>query len=469
MEKNIKSLLLQSSLLAGFVAAGWFLGGPIGAAAGAASVGPAQKAAELATGYASNLAANAVERVCGGLVSHFRQRGEDGRLDPNHDEGRALRDAQLSSLAIFFDRRAKGKGFKTSFADGIKKWISVQKAEFEDNALAKAGDVEAALRAVFPSTLAEKAGDAHGVTINLRKTAEDCVIAELAAYNHVMDAETEASFRHPEEGWFPLFANQAAAQIKHNPLMRDIWMAMRMAVVDQKADDLLAAFEKQRLALDAALFGVTPFTLDYDIVPVIDDERHRFSPYNPAIPFVGREAELQELDDFLNANSAAFSWHMVVGGGGAGKSRLAYELFKAGELRRDWKVGFLSSDPGNVLVEPASFNDWTLKCNHLIIIDYVLAKAEATKGLLTKAINREKPYGYKLRVLLIERAEDAFQQAQVFPSDANERRKLEQARTAGSSLQLHAPEPDEIWAMGAAVSGWCGHGAGRVSRQAPGG
>ncbi len=114
-----------------------------------------------------------------------------------------------------------------------------------------------------------------------------------------------------------------------------------------------------------------------------------------AVSMVGRETEMQILYDFLQSE-ALFSWMLLTGPAGSGKSRLALELCYS--ARPEWNTGFLS--------RADNFTAWAhfrpLR-RTLIVIDYVSARiAEASAIILSLA----QSAGYlrdRVRVLLIER------------------------------------------------------------------
>ena len=68
-------------------------------------------------------------------------------------------------------------------------------------------------------------------------------------------------------------------------------------------------------------------------------ETTRFNYAARVLPFVGRDAETDELGDFLDGPEQPFRWLVLHGSGGVGKSRLALELCLA--LRSEWHAGFL--------------------------------------------------------------------------------------------------------------------------------
>ena len=119
------------------------------------------------------------------------------------------------------------------------------------------------------------------------------------------------------------------------------------------------------------------------------------------------EAE-QQLDAFCN-DPRSFLWWGVVGPGGVGKSRLAYELVR--RLRRDglWDAGFLrveNDDVTNNWLARDSRN-WRPHTPTLIVIDYAARFARSMLSCLlnlsSKSWHRAIGEGARIRVLLLDR------------------------------------------------------------------
>ncbi len=117
--------------------------------------------------------------------------------------------------------------------------------------------------------------------------------------------------------------------------------------------------------------------------------------------FVGRKNELGLLHDWAN-QKLDFSWTLVAGVGGMGKSRLALELCL--RLALDgWHAGFLAH--GTALTEAAKFAEFTPSRPTLLVIDYVSLNphwaGEVVRTLLDAATI--EPFAFPVRVLLLER------------------------------------------------------------------
>ncbi len=142
----------------------------------------------------------------------------------------------------------------------------------------------------------------------------------------------------------------------------------------------------------------------------LDKQRDRFVYKTERLKVVGREAELAELNAWLDktqhapGNPAGFGWDLWVGPPGSGKSRLALQLCRD---RQNWHCGFFSfKDPH----QP----DWLLwqpKANTLIIFDYVAEHADKIGRIISTLTSRAAlgakhplPQGINVRCLLLERA-----------------------------------------------------------------
>lgn len=127
----------------------------------------------------------------------------------------------------------------------------------------------------------------------------------------------------------------------------------------------------------------------------------RFAFYARRTPLFGRDEELSKLTTFLAA-PAPFSWLLVTGGGGSGKSRLALELCL--ESGPGWTAGFLDR-AGAALAADEVARGWNPTKPTLVIIDHVALCAEGTRAVLVRlAIRaRQGSLGRKVRLVIVER------------------------------------------------------------------
>lgn len=131
------------------------------------------------------------------------------------------------------------------------------------------------------------------------------------------------------------------------------------------------------------------------------NETTRFIYAARVLPFIGRDAEIGKLEDFLGGLEQPFRWMVLHGSGGVGKSRLALELCLA--ARSEWHAGFLSQEAD----EPA-WSRWQPLMPTLIVVDYAARDTERSGRLLRALAGRGPADGTPrlaapVRVLLIER------------------------------------------------------------------
>jgi hypothetical protein len=129
-------------------------------------------------------------------------------------------------------------------------------------------------------------------------------------------------------------------------------------------------------------------------------------------PFLGREKEINALENFL-ADEKRFCWWIVIGQGGLGKSRLALELCLRSE--KDWRAGFLPS-----WCSPDDYRNWVPNQPTLIIADYAASRPTVigtiVRMMKTHADNDR--VRYPVRLLLLERRIQRFYEGTAFYTDA---------------------------------------------------
>ena len=112
------------------------------------------------------------------------------------------------------------------------------------------------------------------------------------------------------------------------------------------------------------------------------------------VPFFGRETELSDLVEFLYANDP-FTWWIVVGGAGEGKSRLALELCLSHGM--PWRVGFMPSQ-----TDFKEWHRWQPERPTLLIADYASARPKELGDVVLSLCDR-KDLDCPVRLLLFER------------------------------------------------------------------
>ena len=106
------------------------------------------------------------------------------------------------------------------------------------------------------------------------------------------------------------------------------------------------------------------------INPYVDSEKKgsaygRLHFSNEFSGFVGRDKEIQKLNDFADCDQKQ-SWWSVTGAGGFGKSRLLFEWLK--RLPNDW-LGFFGETSQESIADYQKFKPFN---NTVIVLDYVL-------------------------------------------------------------------------------------------------
>ncbi|RLA04605.1 MAG: hypothetical protein DRQ54_09325 [Gammaproteobacteria bacterium] len=141
---------------------------------------------------------------------------------------------------------------------------------------------------------------------------------------------------------------------------------------------------------------------------------------------IGREQELEALRLWCNSGPG-IRVKTIAGGGGLGKTRLAFELAQA--LRKEgWQAG-----------APGGFNGtagYTAgEKGLLFVLDYPEQHREVTQNLLAALSGQEQPE-FPIRVLLLSREQDPLNLGQILPELFGEPLKLK-----------HLDEPDDNWQL----------------------
>jgi hypothetical protein len=172
-------------------------------------------------------------------------------------------------------------------------------------------------------------------------------------------------------------------------------MAMLSREGEEALRQLLLQNQAPVLTIDTSNFG----SLDN---PNLYHFRYQFTH------LYGREREVSQLRDFIyqpTINGNRFSWCLLTGEGGAGKSRLAQELsLEAAEL--GYYAGFYSASQFNI-DSPAHWSRWNPSLPVLIVIDYALANSQKVIEII-RILERlnvtATELGSPVRLLLLERA-----------------------------------------------------------------
>jgi hypothetical protein len=162
--------------------------------------------------------------------------------------------------------------------------------------------------------------------------------------------------------------------------------------VHQFVIESLPFFFPDRQLVQAALLAKQDPPLG---VPKTDPKVSPLAFSSRAAPLIGRGAEENALRGFLDS-PAKFSWWIMTGPAGAGKSRLALELCRS--VAPAWKAGFFSR-----LTQPFRWSDYRPSQGTLIVVDYVSGRA-AEAGETVLALSRTANlFQHPVRILLLER------------------------------------------------------------------
>ena len=117
------------------------------------------------------------------------------------------------------------------------------------------------------------------------------------------------------------------------------------------------------------------------------------------IPFFGRKQERKRLRQWA-FDDQAFSWALVVGPGGVGKSRLAFELMHEAKAK-GWSAGFLGRDPPDS--KAITYTHFAPSRPTLIILDYAAERPRDAGEILRAIKRRGTQLEHPVRLLLLER------------------------------------------------------------------
>ena len=405
---------------------------------------------------------------------------------------RELRRAQLKALWKVLQRFQKGRATDRDakrqaqadiFCDYLKRFLDKETGDIET--LTWAGvegtaDQENALRRRVLECLPESFDESLAVRhhAGLKAAAETVVLEELrrSVFEDIPPLFRSA-FQDISNGWFDLFVRDAAARLKADGEFERMWNAEQIAVVRHIAQEIVTrvdtitdwmpqaneAFRAFGVGLDA-LAGDLEATRDYakavydracgdhalplDFDEVISNEGIlRFSPLNPRVPFIGRDTELVALEAFLTADlRRPFAWWLVIGSGGAGKTRLARQFCLRAHLW-GWRAGFL---PKDYEADLAILDNWHPQYPTLIVADYAITQAKDIRKLATRLARRgDLP---SVRLLLLEREVGSLFREVFLGPDQSDRGIIERAKYDALPLQVADLPGDDLWSSRGVVS-----------------
>lgn len=112
----------------------------------------------------------------------------------------------------------------------------------------------------------------------------------------------------------------------------------------------------------------------------------------------GRDEETDEVVQIFQGGKG-FRWTQISGPAGSGKTRLASYAIEAAP--GNWNSGFLSTSDQIIFL--SSIESWEPKAPTLVVLDYVLARTDATAKLLQMLARNSDHYSFPVRVVLVER------------------------------------------------------------------
>ncbi len=113
------------------------------------------------------------------------------------------------------------------------------------------------------------------------------------------------------------------------------------------------------------------------------------------LKFCGRKIELGQLKRFAE-DDKAFSWWAVTGQGGAGKSRLAYELMR--HIGSSYFAFFMNPNAAE-----AHVNGFTPFNDTFVIVDYIKGNESQIARIVMRLEEKFRDTCYRLRILFLER------------------------------------------------------------------
>lgn len=135
-------------------------------------------------------------------------------------------------------------------------------------------------------------------------------------------------------------------------------------------------------------------------LPTTDPGKAWLAFSSRATSLVGRDKQQTPLLEFLNSESK-FSWLLVTGHAGSGKSRLALELCR--QVGEGWHAGFLSRTEANF-----KWSQFSPSRKSLIVIDYVASRAAEVGEIVLTLSRASSTFTMPVRLLLIEREKSSW-------------------------------------------------------------
>jgi serine/threonine protein kinase/tetratricopeptide (TPR) repeat protein len=160
-------------------------------------------------------------------------------------------------------------------------------------------------------------------------------------------------------------------------------------------------------------------------MPSTDPTTNRLTFSSRVTRLIGRDAERSRLSEFLDSAST-FSWWLMTGPAGSGKSRIALELCH--QASPDWHAGFLSRTE-----KTFKWSQFRPSQKTLIVIDYVASRAAEVGEAVLTLCRASSSFKNPVRVLLVERNKGSWWT--IF------NREESQSESAEMAACLHHKEP----------------------------
>lgn len=182
-------------------------------------------------------------------------------------------------------------------------------------------------------------------------------------------------------------------------VLRQLYAKRRFDDLQDDLADLANAFQDHLATLSSDAIDQQLGWAEGGTATMADSIRYNSGLY----AFCGREEEIDLLDRFCGEPSMAvpsnrFSWLLLTGPGGLGKTRLAHE-YTTRINGRTWRAGRLSLAD----LKEFQFGGWLPAKPTMIVIDYPAQDPDRVHALLANLSRRHREFDWPVRVLLLER------------------------------------------------------------------
>ncbi len=155
------------------------------------------------------------------------------------------------------------------------------------------------------------------------------------------------------------------------------------------------------------------------------------------VPLVGYGFEIGRLKGFLHSGNR-FSWWLMTGKAGAGKSRLALELCL--DSKDAWDAGFLPEE-----FEFKKWRDWQPSRPTLIVVDYASVRVAEIRTMIAALYGRASPLRQPVRLLLLERDNEGDWWKELLGSGTS--RLVGEASLYQEPIRLNGLTEQDLWTI----------------------